>query len=330
MSWKNIISITDFSRKDIDAFIRVASDTKKNPGKYSEHLQGKDMALLFFEPSTRTYTSFRNAMTRLGGSISMEFRNPAGTSVEKQESMESTFAMAREYGTDILAIRHPRDGAAKYAADVTDIPVINGGDGHNEHPTQNLMDLFTVHERFGRLDNLTFLYFNDLKYGRATRAILPLSKYKGNRFIFISHPLVGLPEGFKRLLDRSGCEWEEHSEQAQFPGLLGRADVAYGSRTQEERFPKTPEGREQLKKVRGSIVLTPEALQKAKPKQGLIILHPLPMDKNYPCIAPEVAGTGHGHWNSQAGNGIPARQAMLLLMLEKGESSLEAGLPGGR
>jgi len=314
MTWKkDILSIQDFSKQDIEEFLLVAKDIKSNPGNYSELMKGKNMALMFFEPSTRTYTSFRNAMVRLGGGISMDFRHPKGTSLEKKESMESTFAMGREYGTDVVVMRHPRDGSAKYAADVTDMPIINGGDGHNEHPTQNLMDLFTIHERFGRLDNLTFLFFNDLKFGRATRSIIPLSLYEGNKFIFLSHPFLTAPESVKKPLDQKGVKWEEFTSKDVFPELLQKADVVYASRTQEERFPKTVEGQEMLKKVRDSIVLTNDVIDKAKPKESMIIMHPLPMDKDHPCIAQDV--TRHAHWNRQAGNGIPARQAMLKLLL---------------
>jgi aspartate carbamoyltransferase catalytic subunit len=314
MPWKgrDIISINDFSAEEIEEFISLTYEIKSRPADFREVMRDRQLALLFFEPSTRTFTSFRNAMTGMGGRISMEFRDAKGTSVEKGESIRSTLEMAVEYGTDIVVIRHPSDGAAAYCRDVAGIPVINGGDGYHEHPTQNLMDLYTIHEKFGRLDNLTFLFFNDLKYGRATRIILPLSAYEGNRFFFLSHPLVSIPDHIKKTLDSRGREWEEFFDEKKFPELLGNADVAYGSRTQEERFPETAEGKEMLSRVRDSVVLTKNVLEKARPG-NLIIMHPLPMDRNHPCIAGDMGP--YAYWNRQAGNGIPARQAMLCLIL---------------
>lgn len=318
--WKrNVLSISDFSPQDIERFLSLTQHLKREPQAYRDAFQGRYCALLFFEPSTRTYTSFRNAFERLGGSVSMEFRHPKGTSLEKRESIESVFSMAKEYSSDVMVIRHPRDGAAKYAAEVSDIPVINGGDGHHEHPTQNLMDLFTIYERFGKLDHLTFLFFNDLRFGRSSRLIIPLSQYEGNRFLFLSHPYVKAPEYVKRLLDQKGRQWEECFEQQTFPELLRRADVCYSSRTQEERFPKTTEGKEMLQQVRGSFVLTKHVLEEAKPKEQFIIMEPLPIDRLYPTIHPEVAATPWAYWNQQAGNGIPARQAILKLCLETAE-----------
>ncbi|MBI4020660.1 MAG: aspartate carbamoyltransferase [Candidatus Aenigmarchaeota archaeon] len=313
MSWpRSILSIADFSPADVTHLLDLARTVKASPGAYQQHMRNRYLALLFFEPSTRTYTSFRNAMTRLGGGVSMEFREPKGTSLEKRESVASTLAMAKEYGSDGIVIRHPRDGAAAYAAEVTDLPVINGGDGYNEHPTQNLLDLFTIHERFGRLDHLIFLFFNDLKFGRATRILAHLSLYPGNRFFFLSHPAVGLPEQFKSLLDARSCTWEESFDPADFPRFLAASHVAYGSRTQEERFPQTAEGRETLKHVRGSVVLRASLLPA---KKDLVVMHPLPMDKDFPCIARDVDSLPVAYWNHQAGNGIPVRQAMLLLTL---------------
>jgi len=311
---RDIVSIKDFSIDDIAVFLEKTYDIKGNPEKYSGSLRNGRLARLFYEPSRRTYESFGIAMTRLGGEAETGFRTPKGTSVEKGESIKSNIRMCEQYGATVIVIRHPRDGSARYAADITELPVINGGDGHNEHPTQNLMDLFTIHEKQGRLDNLKILFFNDLRFGRATRLVYPLSLYENNVFYFLSHPYVKTPGNIKEFLNKKGAKYREFFDPGDLPDILHEVDVAYGSRTQEERFPQTEEGREMLMEVRDYIVLSKEIIQKAEPKRNLIIMHPLPKDREHPCILDDVEETNYCHYNKQAGNGIPARQAMLYLI----------------
>jgi aspartate carbamoyltransferase catalytic subunit len=312
---RDIISIREFSVDDIGVFLEKACDIKNNPGEYSSFLEGKSLARLFYEPSRRTNESFRLAMERLGGEANIGFTTPKGTSVEKGESIRSNIRMCEQYGATCIVIRHPRDGSARYAADVTELPVINGGDGYNEHPTQNLMDLFTIHEKQGRLDNLKILFFNDLKYGRTTRLVYPLSKFPKNRFYFLSHRNVRMPENVKHYLNANAVKWEESLNPRDFPDILSEVDVAYGSRTQNERFPKTPEGQEMLYDVMDYVVLSKKTLKAAKPNKNLMIMHPLPVDEEHPCLQiEELEDEPFAYWNQQAGNGIPARQAMLYLI----------------
>ena len=315
MSWKgkDIISITDFSPEDIQEFLELTKKIKVDPAPFSRVMEGKGPGLLFFEESSRTYTSSRNAMEEMGGRVTANI-TPESSSVKKGEKIKGNVELAEALGSDIIVIRHPRDGSAQYAADVADIPVINGGDGYREHPTQNLLDLFTIYEHFGRVDHLTFVFFGDLKYGRTTRVIVPLSLYPGNRFLFLSHHHVKTPEPVITLLSARGCPVEEYSDPKIFPELLRQADVAYGSRIQKSRFPDTVEGRKQLEDVwRSGIVLSAKVLKKAKPKEGFIVMHPLPRDEDHLDITHDVDSTPWAHWVQQMTNGLHARKGLFFL-----------------
>jgi len=319
MPWKgrDIISIEDFTWKDLRDFFAQTKYIKDHSEEFENVLKGYKMALLFFEDSTRTRISFHEAMKDAGGRIRLEV-TPKGSSIIKGEKIHGNVRNAENYGSHIIVIRHPADGSAQYAADLAKIPVINGGDGYNEHPTQNLMDLYTIHERKGTLDGLKFLFFGDLKYGRATRIMLPLSQREGNEFYFLSHEHVKTPDSVKSLLKKRGCKVEELTDPGKFAELLMDADidVAYGSRIQKERFPETAEDQKKLDEVRNSgAVLTKRILEYARPKGDLIVMHPLPFDENYPCITWDVEDTPYAYWDPQMANGIPARRSMLYLIL---------------
>lgn len=311
---RHVVSILDFSTQDLLDFVHITGKIKANEEAYRGALKGKSMARLFFSDSTRTYESSGEAMERLGGRATLGFRTTQGTSVNKGESLKSTIEMYEEYGADVIVLRHPRDGSSRYAVDVAKSAlIINGGDGSNEHPTQNLMDIFTIHERHGRLDHLTVVFFGDLKYGRATRLVYPMSLFEGNRFVFLSHPSVSTPDYVKDTLRQRGAEFDEIHDPEMFPALVSKADIAYGSRNQEERWPEegTQEGDEMRRVVRNYAVLTRGVINRAKPRDGFMIMHPLPQNMWFPEIPDDVKETPHYWCRKQAKNGIYSRMGML-------------------
>ncbi len=311
---RHVVSIRDFLKEDLFDFLGTTGVIKTKQGTYKETLTGKKMARLFYSDSTRTYETFGEAMRRLGGEASLGFRNIQGTSVKKGESLKSTIHMYERYGADVIVMRHPKDGSAKYATDVAKKAwIINGGDGNNEHPTQNLMDIYTIQEKQCRLDDLTILFFGDLRYGRTTRLVYPMSLFEGNKFIFLSHPVVSMPNYIKDFLKENGTQFEEFSDPKMFPELINNCNIAYGSRNQEERWAieGTTEGDEIRREVRNCVVLTKGIINRAEPKDNFIVMHPLPKDGKYPCITDDVEETPYCWYEQQAENGVYARMGIL-------------------
>jgi aspartate carbamoyltransferase catalytic subunit len=292
----DVISIRDFRREEIEQVLTQAAKIEPNP----DLLRSKIMASLFFEPSTRTQLSFAAAMERLGGQV-IGFSGVGGTSIQKGESLHDTIKMAERYA-DIIVIRHPLEGSTRFAADVAKIPVINAGDGANQHPSQTLLDLFTIKRSCGRIDGLSIGIVGDLKYGRTVHSLATaLANFDKVRLRLISPPLLRMPPKIleEELHGRVAFEEVEDLD-------LVDLDVIYMTRIQRERFPDV----EEYEKVKGAYVLDLEACAQLKPKA--VILHPLPRVGE---IASEVDRLPQAKYFEQAANGVPVRMALLSLIL---------------
>lgn len=296
---KHIISINDFSRSDIVHVLEVAKsiELRHRPNL----LNGKVLATLFFEPSTRTRLSFESAMIRLGGKV-VGFADPAASSVKKGESLADTVKIVEHYA-DVIVMRHPVEGSARLASEVSHVPVINGGDGANQHPTQTLLDLYTIKKIQGKISGLNIAMVGDLKYGRTTHSLATALSMFNCKLFFISPEQLKMPSYILDELDKKNAEYSEHMRIEE---VIGNIDVLYSTRIQKERFPDLTE----YEKVKNIYIINNELLKNVKP--NLKILHPLPRVNE---IAADVDGTKHAHYFEQAANGIPVRQALLSLVL---------------
>jgi aspartate carbamoyltransferase catalytic subunit len=264
-------------------------------------LEGRIIALAFFEPSTRTRMSFEAAAKRLGAET-IGFTSEEAISVAKGETLADTVRMLDAYA-DIIVIRHRYEGAALYAAEIAESPVVNAGDGKQHHPTQAMLDLYTVRRLFGRIDGLVYGVLGDLRYGRAASSfILSLTLFEPEKVYLISPPLLRVRPEVKLVLERSRVNFEEVNSLEE---VIGELDVLYVTRIQRERFPDPRE----YEKVKGSYRVTLKVLEKAKP--ALKILHPLPRVDELP---PEVDSTSHAAYFRQARLGVPVRMALLSLI----------------
>lgn len=313
---KNLISITDFSAEELYELMRTAIDISENPGRYSDRCRGKKLATLFFEPSTRTRLSFEAAMLELGGSV-IGFSEANSSSASKGESVADTVKVVSCYA-DIIAMRHPKEGAPLVAAQNAQIPVINAGDGGHNHPTQTLADLLTIYREKGRLDHLTVGFCGDLKYGRTVHSlILALSRYAGIKVILISPDELKLPEYVKKdVLEKNGMEY---SETASLEEAMPSLDILYMTRVQRERF----DSLEEYERLKDSYILTAEKLTAAK--DDMCILHPLPRVNE---ISVAVDKDPRACYFKQALNGKLMRMALILKLLES-SSMAEAFDDGG-
>ena len=264
---RNLIDITDLSVEEIDQLIATAEDIIANPAKYSQACAGKQLATLFFEPSTRTRLSFESAMLSLGGSV-LGFSEAASSSSAKGETVGDTVHAVSCYA-DIIAMRHPKEGAPFAATQVAEVPIINAGDGGHNHPTQTLTDLLTIHREKGRLDNFTVGFCGDLKFGRTVHSLVSaLSRYANIRFVLISPQELKLPRYVKEeALKSKGIPYTQTTD---LESVLPQLDILYMTRVQRERF----FNEEEYLRLKDSYVLTPEKLEKAR--ADLSILHPLP------------------------------------------------------
>jgi aspartate carbamoyltransferase catalytic subunit len=297
-AWRgaDLISIRDLGREEIEKVLDRAQTIRPD----SSLLRGRVMASLFFEPSTRTQLSFATAMERLGGSV-IGFSGVEGTSIQKGESLYDTIKMVERYA-DVIVIRHPLEGSARFAADVAQIPVINAGDGANQHPTQTLLDLFTIRRFCGRLDGLSIGMVGDLKYGRTVHSLATaLTHFEEVKLRLISPPLLRMPPRILEEELRGKIEFEETEELE-----LSDLDVVYMTRIQRERFPDV----EEYERVKGAYILDLEACRQLKPEA--IILHPLPRVGE---IDPEVDRLPQAKYFEQAASGVPVRMALLSLIL---------------
>lgn len=297
---RDIISIKDFTREEIDYILEIAEAMEPIAKKGSDMLKGRILATLFFEPSTRTRLSFEAAMHKLGGSA-IGFAEPEITSVRKGENLADTIRVVENYA-DVIALRHPREGAARLAAEFAKVPVINGGSGGEEHPTQALLDLYTVKKEKGKIDGLSIAMVGDLRFGRTVHSLAyALSLYHVNLY-FVSPPLLRMRREVLEAIKGKVNVVETSSLDEVVPDV----DVLYVTRIQKERFPDPAE----YMKVKGSYRISLETLGNAK--QDLIILHPLPRVGE---ISPEIDNTSHARYFQQVWNGIIVRMALLALIL---------------
>lgn len=264
---KNLLDITDFTVEELDELIATAEDIMANPEKYQNACAHKQLATLFFEPSTRTRLSFESAMLALGGSV-LGFSSASSSSTAKGETVGDTIHTVSCYA-DIIAMRHPKEGAPYAAAQVAEIPIINAGDGGHNHPTQTLTDLLTIHREKGRLDNFTIGFCGDLKFGRTVHSLVnALSRYENINFVLISPTELKLPRYVKEeALKKNDIPYYQTTSLEE---VMPQLDILYMTRVQRERF----FNEEEYLRLKDSYILTPEKLQNAKP--DLSILHPLP------------------------------------------------------
>jgi aspartate carbamoyltransferase catalytic subunit len=297
MKGKGLISIADLSKEQILQVLKKTEGMKlKPPGAL---LKGKILASCFFEPSTRTRLSFEAAMIRLGGNT-IGFSDGASTSTQKGETLRDTVKILGSYA-DLLVIRHPAEGAARLAAESAGIPVINAGDGANQHPTQALTDLFTIKESQGKLKGLSIAFVGDLKHGRTVHSLSLACAHFDMRLFFVSPEQLSLPEETAQALKKHGVKFSFHRTIEE---VLGKADILYMTRIQKERFDA-----DVYEKLKETYRLTPSLLEKA-PKH-LKVLHPLPRLTE---IDPSVDATPHAHYFQQAENGLYTRMALLSLI----------------
>ena len=300
---KSLIDISELTTTEIEELIGIANDIIANPGKYSEKCKGKKLATLFFEPSTRTRLSFEAAMLELGGSV-LGFSEAQSSSAAKGESVADTAKVVSCYA-DIIAMRHPKEGAPLVAARDADIPVINAGDGGHCHPTQTLADLLTIYREKGGFDNLTVGFCGDLKFGRTVHSLISaLIRYKGVKFVFISPNELKLPGYVKDKLDTESVDYTETNS---LENTIADLDILYMTRVQKERF----FNEEDYLRLRDSYILTSEKMALASEK--LRVLHPLPRVNE---ISVVVDNDPRACYFKQVLYGKYMRMALILKLLE--------------
>ena len=301
---RHVLSMREFSREEIDSVLELAASLEPYArGKRSDMMAGKILALLFFEPSTRTRMSFETAMKRLGGSV-ISLGPAEGSSISKGESLADTVRVVAGY-SDALVIRHPKEGSARLASQFSPVPVINAGDGAGHHPTQTLLDLYTI-KKESRLDSLSIALVGDLKYGRTVHSLAYALSLYGADITLISPPGLRMPEPIKSDLRGKGTFLREACDMNQ---VISNVDVLYMTRIQRERFPDPVE----YKRVASSYRITPEFLSGAK--ENLIIMHPLPRVDE---ISPSVDQTSHARYFQQSFYGVPVRMALLKMLIGEG------------
>ncbi len=303
MRLRHLIDLDDMRQSELSKLLDFAQSIMKKPEYYYDSCHGKLMATLFYEPSTRTQMSFQSAMLKLGGRV-IGFDNPSTTSVAKGESLKDTVRVVSNYA-DIIALRHPSEGTAFAASMFSRVPIINAGDGGHLHPTQTLTDLFTLRETKGTLSGLTVGFCGDLKNGRTVHSLVKaLSKYKNNRFVFISTGNLGLPKYILDILVKAGCDYKNIDNLSE---AMPELDVLYMTRIQKERFADEAEYEQQ----KGVFVLDREKLKQAK--YGLKVLHPLPRVDE---ISVDVDDDPSAAYFDQTEYGMYVRMALILKMLD--------------
>ncbi|QZT36956.1 aspartate carbamoyltransferase [Halosquirtibacter xylanolyticus] len=300
MTTKSLISITDFTKEEYLRILELAADFEANPNQ--RLLEGKVVASLFFEPSTRTRLSFDTAINRLGGR-QIGFSDSSSSSVTKGETLHDTIRMVSSYA-DLIIMRHPVEGSARYASEVSDVPVINAGDGANQHPSQTLLDLYSIQKTQKSLDNLNLFLVGDLKYGRTVHSLLEaMSHFDNPIFNFVAPEELSMPEVYKLYLKEKGIRYFEHRE---FTDIISEADIMYMTRVQRERFQDALE----YEKVKNVYILNNAMLRNTK--DNLRILHPLPRVNE---IATDVDSNPKAYYFDQARNGVFTRMAIIAHVL---------------
>ena len=301
---KHLIDIKSLTVEEIDELIRVANDIIQNKEKYSHKCDGKKLATLFFEPSTRTRLSFEAAMMELGGNV-IGFSSADTSSASKGETVSDTIRVIGCYA-DIIAMRHPKEGAPLVASLKSTVPVINAGDGGHNHPTQTLTDLLTIQREKGRLENLTIGLCGDLKFGRTVHSLITaMSRYKNIEFILISPNELKIPEYIKRdILEKNNIKWTETNDIEEY---MDKLDILYMTRVQKERF----FNEEDYIRLKDYYILNKEKLEKAK--KDLCIMHPLPRVNE---ISVDVDDDPRAAYFRQVENGKHIRMALILKLLD--------------
>ena len=300
---KNIISIKDLERSDIDYILDEASkleDIAKSR-EISEELKGKILGLMFFEPSTRTKMSFETSMKRLSGEC-IGFENTGSSSVSKGESIADTAKMFEGY-CDALVIRHEMEGVSKFISDVVDVPVINAGDGAGQHPTQTLLDLYTIKKEIGSIDNIKIALIGDLKYGRTVHSLAnALTLYNNVELYFVSPDKLKMPQEILHDLDKAGMSY---SETSNISDVIDKVNVLYVTRIQKERFADIDDYLE----IKGAYIINKKMLE----GKDLIVMHPLPRIDE---IDGDVDDTKYNKYFTQAANAVPVRMAILKTLIK--------------
>ena len=300
---KDLIDIRELSREEIDELVDVAEDIMLHPEKYAEKCKGRKLATLFYEPSTRTRLSFESAMYELGGSV-IGFSDAGSSSAAKGESVADT-ARTVECFADIIAMRHPKEGAPYVAANSVSIPVINAGDGGHNHPTQTLTDLLTIHKEKGRFEDLVIGCCGDLKFGRTVHSLIAaMSRYDNVKFVLISPEELKVPENVKTdILEKNGVDFVETKS---LEGAMPNLDILYMTRVQRERFFNGAD----YVRLKDTYILTPKKLQNAK--YDLSILHPLPRVNE---ISVDVDKDPRASYFRQVRNGKYIRMALMMKLM---------------
>ena len=300
---RHLLDIRDLSTQELDALMDRADDIIQNPKRYAECMRGKKLATLFYEPSTRTRLSFESAMLSLGGKV-LGFSSANSSSAAKGESVADTVRTVECYA-DIIAMRHPKEGAPMAVCGKSPVPIINAGDGGHNHPTQTLTDLLTIRREKGRLDHLTIGMCGDLKFGRTVHSLMnAMSRYAGVKFVLISPPELRVPEYLTRSLKDQGIPFTEVETMEE---VMPQLDILYMTRVQKERFFNEAD----YIRLKDTYILTPEKLKDARP--DLSIMHPLPRVNE---ISPKVDDDPRAIYFKQVRNGRFVRMALILKLLE--------------
>ncbi len=296
MNTNSLVSISDIGREEILSLLDMARRFEENPNR--RLLEGRVVATLFFEPSTRTRLSFETAVNRLGGRI-IGFSDANTTSSSKGETLKDTIKMVSNY-VDLIVMRHYLEGAARYASEVTDVPIINAGDGANQHPSQTMLDLYSIYKTQGTLENLTITLVGDLKYGRTVHSLIMAMRYFNPTFRFVACKELGMPAEYKTFCDENGIRYTEHTDFS--PEVINSSDIIYMTRVQRERFADIME----YERVKDLYNLNSSMLTGAR--ENMRILHPLPRVNE---ISQDVDDNPHAYYFDQARNGLYARQAII-------------------
>lgn len=300
MRKESLVSITDYSKEQILDLLEKTKKFEANPNR--RVLEGKVIATLFFEPSTRTRLSFETAVNRLGGRV-IGFSDAATTSSSKGETLKDTIMMVSNYA-DLIIMRHYLEGAARYASEISSIPIVNAGDGANQHPSQTMLDLYSIYKTQGTLQNLNITMVGDLKYGRTVHSLLMAMSHFNPTFHFVAPDELKMPEEYKEFCQQKKIPYQEHSDFTE--EVINQADILYMTRVQRERFTDLME----YEKVKNVYTLHNQMLDGSKP--NLRVLHPLPRVNE---ISYDVDDNPKAYYFQQAQNGLYARQAIICNVL---------------
>lgn len=296
MDKKSLVSISDLSKEEIVGLLNKAAEFEKNPNL--RILQGKVVATLFFEPSTRTRLSFETAVNRLGGRV-IGFSDAKTSSQSKGETLKDTIMMVSNYA-DVIVMRHYLEGAARYASEISPVPIVNAGDGANQHPSQTMLDLYSIYKTQGTLENQVITMVGDLKYGRTVHSLLEAMRFWKPRFNFVACEELKMPDKYKRFCEMHGIEYRETTDFSE--DVINESDILYMTRVQGERFSDVLE----YERTKSLYTLHNDMLKNSKP--NLKVLHPLPRITE---ISQDVDDNPKAYFFQQAKNGLYARQAIL-------------------